>query len=75
MKNYPRVTEILRATESPEQKEKLRKWQHAQLAKGIDPEQISKDARENGTAFHSAIANYLTRGEVPVLDKEIEVSR
>jgi genome maintenance exonuclease 1 len=75
MSNYPRVTEILRATESPEQKERLRKWQHAQRAKGIDPEQISKSARENGTNFHSAIANYLTRGEVPVLDKEAEMSR
>jgi len=75
MKNYPRVTEILRATESAETKEKLQQWRQAQLKKGIDPEQISKQARDNGTAFHSAIANYLTRGEVPVLDKETEVSR
>lgn len=75
MKNYPRVTEILRATESPEQKERLRKWQHAQRQKGIDPDLISLEARENGTAFHLAIANYLTKGEVPVWDKETEVSR
>jgi genome maintenance exonuclease 1 len=75
MKNYPRVTEILRATESPEQKERLRKWQHAQRQKGIDPELVSLEARENGTKFHSVIANFLTRGEAPDFEKEAEISR
>jgi genome maintenance exonuclease 1 len=56
-------------------KERLEKWRQSQRKKGIDPELVSLEARENGTNFHAAIANYLTEEKAPDFEKEVELSR
>ena len=61
--HYPRVTEIISVTDKPEDKERLRKWQHKMNSlakeKGTpSAETISQDARDKGTVFHEAIRAY-----------------
>jgi len=65
MNNYPRVTEILELTQSEEAKAKLEGWRQRCYAQGIDPELLSQQAKDIGTAFHTAIFNYLKLAEEP----------
>jgi genome maintenance exonuclease 1 len=62
---YPRVTEILQATQSQDTKDRLRRWFLAQQRKGLDPQQLSNQAKAQGTHFHQAIETYLTTGVQP----------
>jgi genome maintenance exonuclease 1 len=75
--NYPRVTHILKATEDKKAKDRLRKWKKRmdRLHGANHAEQLSQEARENGTAFHSAIEFYFTTGERPSFDDPLEQRR
>ena len=70
--NYPSVTTILDATRSPEDADRLRKWQH-KLAKVHGHEQAEQQknaARDRGTLIHEAIAQKLF-GITPIIPDDI----
>ena len=75
--NYPRVTHILKVTESPEAQSRLRKWQNKmdRIHGANHAEQISQEAKDTGTAFHLAIEKYFTTKERPVFNDPTERSR
>lgn len=56
----PSVSTVLRATESPEDKERLRKWQHKMdKIYGIGASDIQRDgALKRGTDFHFLVESY-----------------
>ena len=62
--SLPRVTHILGATDSPEDKERLRKWAHKmdQVHGTGGGEQCRDKAATRGTNFHTAIYNYVASG-------------
>lgn len=62
--NYPRVTQIISATDSQEKKDRIRKWRKKMDSlHGDDGGKIEIDKiRQNGTDLHEAIANYLVLG-------------
>lgn len=63
----PGVNTILDATESDEDRERLRKWQLRQVQE-LGEEGAAQSAiahRERGTVIHSLIADYLTDGTLP----------
>ncbi|BFM39942.1 PD-(D/E)XK nuclease family protein [Synechocystis sp. LKSZ1] len=65
--NYPRVTHILSATEDEKSRNRLRKWQNKmdRIHGANHAEQISEEARNNGTRFHLAIEKFFTEGKRP----------
>lgn len=67
---YARVTEILGATASKKDQDRLRKWQQKMdKVHGLGcAETISEEARGIGTAFHSNIENFLGNKELNALD-------
>lgn len=70
--NLPRVTEILRATESEEARDRLRKWQH-KMDKIHGPggaDLASQEAREKGTHFHTYIEQFIDSGIEPQMPTE-----
>lgn len=63
----PGVNTILDATETEEDRERLRKWQQCQVQE-LGQEGAAQSAiayRERGTAIHALIAEYLTDGTLP----------
>jgi genome maintenance exonuclease 1 len=65
MKNYPRVTQILGATKSEKERERLAFW--LQKYKG------KEDVCQRGSNFHTAIQEYFNTSKVPEFtDKQLE---
>jgi ATP-dependent exoDNAse (exonuclease V) beta subunit len=58
MYDYPRVTEIIKATNDPETEAKLLRWRKAMEKKGL----LNDDATNFGTQVHSEIERYLKEG-------------
>ncbi len=63
--DYPRVTDILAFTQSPEAQARLENWRQRCFERGLDPDLLSQHAKDLGTQFHTAIFNYLKTGEEP----------
>lgn len=59
--NYPRVTEIIKATESKEKRKRLLKWEKTlEKIHGTEgKDRIKEEILQNGTDLHEAIAIYL----------------
>lgn len=78
--DYARVTHILEATDSPEDKERLRKWQHkmdslAEKKGSPTANEISLEAANRGTIFHQAIENYFIKGVEPSFQDPAQITR
>lgn len=60
----PRVTEIIRATESQEDRERLRRWQHKmdKIHGEGGADQARDQAAARGTNFHQKIQDYIVSG-------------
>jgi hypothetical protein len=67
--NIPRVTFILEATASPEDKKRLRKWQHKMdKVKPGSAKAASEEAKKRGTKLHKLIKAYLNSHQVPFVE-------
>lgn len=67
-RDYPRVTNILQATKSEKDKQKLLEWQRKNTVRG-------EVARNTGTNFHNAIYDYLTTSINPNFEDTLESKR
>lgn len=73
----PRVTHILSTTDSEEDKDRLRKWQHKmdKIHGEGGGDQQRDAAAQRGTAFHEAIQDYISTGYYPEFDDPKEQDR
>lgn len=63
---FPRISMILSTTESKENKDRLRKWQHKmnELHGEKKAEELSQNRLQEGTDLHKLIENYLSETEI-----------